>query len=212
MRTSSRTVALVLFDEVELLDVAGVIALLGAAGRHWNYRPFKIVPVSKRAGLIETRSQIRIEAKSTLEDCPKPELVVVPGGYGARRALTDPDVVGYLRSVAPSATHFLGVGNGVLLLSAAGLTAELHVVVPAEAAPLLADISPSTRADVAGKFRHSGKILSAATAAGAIDATLHLLSKLLGKKQAETVALSLGFAWTEGDSSAVTIVDAGVED
>jgi transcriptional regulator GlxA family with amidase domain len=200
-------VAVILFDEVELLDVAGVLAVLGAAGRQWNYRPFKLVPVGKHAGCVDTRSQLRIEAKSTLRNCPKPELVIVPGGYGARRALADPELIDYLRDVAPSVTQFLGVGNGVLLLARAGLTADLDVAVPAEAAPSLGELSPSTRPDVAARFRESGKVLSAGTAAGAIDAALYLVSKLLGKKQAETVATSLGFSWTEGSAAGVSIVD-----
>jgi transcriptional regulator GlxA family with amidase domain len=200
-------VAVVLFDEVELLDVAGVASVLGAAGRQWNYRPFRIVPVGKQAGAVDTRSQIRIEARSLFRDCPTPELVVVPGGYGARRALGDAEIVGYLRDVAPSVTQFLSVGNGALLLAAADLTADLDVVVPTEIAAALTELSPTTRPDVVARFRESGKVLSAGAAAGAIDAALHLVSKLLGKKQAETVALSLGISWNEGSVSTVTIFE-----
>jgi transcriptional regulator GlxA family with amidase domain len=200
-------VAVILFDEVELLDVAGVAAVLGAAGRQWNYRPFKIVPVGKVTGRVDTRSQIRIEAASTLGDCPKPELVVVPGGYGARRAVTDTEMVDYLRNVAPSVTQFVCVGNGALLLASAGLTADLDVAVPAEIAASLTELSPTTRPDTVARFRESGKVLSAGAAAGAMDAALHLVSKLLGKKQAETVALSLGLTWNEGHPSAVSILE-----
>jgi len=200
-------VAIVLFDEVELLDVAGVASVLGAAGRQWNYRPFRIVPVGKHAGAVETRSQIRLEARSLLQECPTPELVVVPGGYGARRALGDAEIVGYLRAVAPSVTQFLCVGNGALLLASAGITADLDIAVPAETRAALTELSPTTRSDVVARFRESGNVLSAAAAAGAIDAALHLVSKLLGKKQAETVALSLGITWNEGGVSAVTILE-----
>ena len=42
MRTSARNVTLVLFDEVEALDFAAVLQVLTQAGRHWNWRPFKI--------------------------------------------------------------------------------------------------------------------------------------------------------------------------
>jgi len=207
VRTSSRIVAVVLFDEVELLDVAGVLAVLGAAGRQWNFRPFKLLTVATTARVVETRSQIRIEAKSSLADCPAPEIVVVPGGYGARRALSDPAVSGYLRDVAPSVAHFLSVGHGALLLASAGLTTDLDVAVPKESAVALTELSPGARPDVAARYRESGSVLSAGTAAGGIDAALHLVSKLLGKKQAETVATSLGFAWTEGSAASVAIVD-----
>jgi transcriptional regulator GlxA family with amidase domain len=201
-------VAVLLFDEVELLDVAGVLSVLGAAGRQWNYRPFKLVPVATRTGFVDTRSQLRIEARTALADCPSPELVVVPGGYGARRALGDPDIVQYLERVAPTVTQFFGVGNGVLLLGRAGIIADLDVAVPAEATASLAEVSPSARPDVSARFRESGKVISASTAAGAIDGALHLVSKILGKKQAETVAVSLGLAWAAGSTVDVSIVQA----
>ena len=35
MQTRSRIVALLLFDEVELLDVAAPLSVLSQAGRHW---------------------------------------------------------------------------------------------------------------------------------------------------------------------------------
>lgn len=200
--------AVIVFDEVELLDVAAVLSVLGAAGRQWNYRPFKLVPVATRAGLVDTRSQLRLEARTALADCPSPELVIVPGGYGARRALADPELVQYLERVAPTVTQFVGVGNGVLLLGRAGLTADLDVAVPAETVASLSELSPTARPDVSARFRESGKVISAATAAGALDAALHLVSKILGKKQAEIVAVSLGLSWTAGSASDVSIVDA----
>ena len=63
VRTSSRNFAVLLFDEVDLYDVACLMQVASVAGRHYNWRPFRLLSVARQAGLVETRSQLRVEAK-----------------------------------------------------------------------------------------------------------------------------------------------------
>src|SRR5262245_33301471 len=121
MRTSSRVVSLLLFDEVELLDVSGPLGVLTTAGRQWNWRPFKIQTVAARSGMIETRSQVRLESEATFDSCAAAEILIVPGGYGARRALDDVSTIDWVRNTGEKAMHCLGIGNGILVLAKAGL-------------------------------------------------------------------------------------------
>jgi transcriptional regulator GlxA family with amidase domain len=208
MRTSSRTVAVVLFDEVELLDVAGPLQVLTMAGRAWNYRPFKVLTVATRTGAVETRNQVRIEALTALSDCPEPELVIVPGGYGARRALADEPLVAWLAHAGEAASNVIATGNGVLLLGKAGLIHGADVSVPRDAAPILAEMCPTARIDADARWRESGKVLTAATAAGAMDAALLLVGRMVGRKQAAAVAAALGIAWSDPSAgSDVEILD-----
>ena len=87
MRTSSRQVSVLLFDEVELLDFCAPVEVLSTAGRHYNFRPFKITTTSVAAGLIDTRNQVQVQATCALGACPPADVLLVPGGYGARKAL-----------------------------------------------------------------------------------------------------------------------------
>jgi transcriptional regulator GlxA family with amidase domain len=192
MRTSSQSLAVVLFDEVALLDVALPLEVLTTAGRVWNFRPFKVFAVAAAPGSVKTPSQLELPARHCFADCPTPEMVLVPGGYGARRALGDDAVLQYLRGVAPGASLLFGVGNGVLLLAAAGLLGAADVSVTADAAERLHDLDASTRADTASRFRRSGRVLTASTPAGAAEAALGVVAELLGKKQALAVAAMLG--------------------
>src|SRR5882724_1836294 len=183
MRTSSRTLAVVLFDEVALLDVAAPLEALTTAGRTWNFRPFKVFTVAATPGRKKTPSQVELEARGSFDDCPEPELVLVPGGYGARRALTDDATVQYLTRAGATASYVFGVGNGVLLLAKAGLIGATDVSVTADIAELLREACPEARPDPHARYRKEGKIVTAATAGGAVEAAVHLVSELLGKKQ-----------------------------
>ncbi len=192
MRTSSRSLAVVLFDEVALLDVAGPLEVLTTAGRTWNFRLFKVHLVAAARGQVKTRSQLELTAKASFEELPAPELLLVPGGYGARRALSDPAVVGYLSRAAATAAHLLAVGNGVLLLGRAGLLGDAQVSVTADAAELLREIAPEARADTQARFRQDGRLVTAATASGAVDGALRIVAELIGSKQANAVAAAVG--------------------
>ena len=192
MRTSARTVAVILFDEVELLDVAGPLQVLTLAGRHWNFRPFRVHTLSRQPGLISTRNQLRLEAADPLDRLPRPEMVIVPGGYGARRALDDLDLVEWLRVAAGSAELVLSVGYGSLLLARAGQLAHATVAATRETAELLTQLDPSVTPDTSRAVVGTSKLISAACSIAGIDATLRAVAQLLGTKLAQTVADTLG--------------------
>jgi transcriptional regulator GlxA family with amidase domain len=195
MRTSARSLAVVLFDELELLDVAGPLQVLTMAGRNWNYRPFKVWSLSRTEALIDTRSQLRLEAALRLSDCSNPELVLVPGGYGARRALDDQELVSWLKDRAARAEFVLSVGHGSLLLARAGLLSGREVAAADDTAELLAAIDPTIACDRMRRVVQSGNVLTAATSSAGIDLGLTLLLRLLGNKLALGVAEKLGHDW-----------------
>ena len=70
-------VAILLFDEVVALDAIG------------PYDVLKLLPgadvrlVASHAGEIATDGPLRLVADAALEDVPRPDLVVIPGGPGA---------------------------------------------------------------------------------------------------------------------------------
>ncbi len=192
MRTSARTVAIVTFEEIELLDVAGPLQVLTLAGRHWNFRPFRVHTLARAKGLVQTRNQLRFEAAESFDRCPRPEVLVVPGGYGARRALDDLELIEWLRVSAAAAELVLGIGYGCLLLAKAGQLAGATIAATRETAELVAQLEPSVTADPSLAVVASGKLITAASSFSGIDATLRAVAKLLGVKLAQTVADTLG--------------------
>jgi transcriptional regulator GlxA family with amidase domain len=184
-----------LFDEVELLDVAAPLEILSSAGRNWNFRPFKIVTVAEQPGECQTRGQLSVCAGVGFDDCPALEILIVPGGYGARRALARPALVDFVRRAGDDCEALVSIGNGALLLAKAGLLAGVEVAVPEEALETLAELAPSARGNPEAGVRVSGKVVSATPGGRAFELGLHLVERALGKKQASNVARSLGLEW-----------------
>jgi transcriptional regulator GlxA family with amidase domain len=197
-----------LFDEVELWDVAAVMQVASLAGRHWNWRPFRLLPTAEKAGLIETRSQLRLEAQYTLGNCPEPEILLVPGGYGARRAARNALVTDWCARVWPRLELALAIGSGVLVLGAAGLIDGEEVAVSAENLESFSAELPKTRCidpksldpktgdpkhgDSNGVLRSpSGKLLSCAGGSTALELGLALVERCLGARLAGNLRLSV---------------------
>jgi transcriptional regulator GlxA family with amidase domain len=193
VRTSSRNLAVLLFDEMEIWDVAAVMQLTSLAGRHWNWRPFRLLPTAERAGLIETRSMIRVEAQYALADCPPPEILLVPGGYGARVAAQNRALTDWCARVWPQLDVALAIGSGALVLGAAGLLEGEEVAVTSDNKELLSTSMPGARCvESNGVVRSpSGKLLSGGSSAAAVELGLALVERCLGARLAGNLRTSL---------------------
>ena len=79
MRTKPYATSVLIFDEVELLDVTGPISVLTAAGRQWNFQPFKIELVAAELGPVATRSGLALQPTRTFATPGDVECLIIPG-------------------------------------------------------------------------------------------------------------------------------------
>lgn len=205
MRTRSRDFAVLLFDEVEALDVAAVARVASGAGRGWNFRPLRLVATALGAGLVETRSQLRLEATCTLADCPSPDLLLVPGGYGARRAASDATIVEWCTQVARQAELIAAIGAGSSVLAAAGLLDGCEVARPTPDNAWLKAAAPRARFSSASlvhclpleaphRLRSGTPVITASDGADAVALGLSIVEHLLGQRLADSIRRDMGLA------------------
>lgn len=195
MRTKPYRLAVVVFDEMDLLDVAGPLEVFSTAGRKWNWRAVKAELIARDAGLKNSRAQLQLGPAATFASCPEPELILIPGGYGARRALADTALLDYLRSVQAGLSLTLAVGLGTLLAAKAGLLHDAEVAASPPLADELGAFDPSIRVNATARTVTSTKAITAAQNGSALDLGLEAVARLLGKSQATGTARELGYAW-----------------
>ena len=207
MRTKPYATAIALFDEVELLDVAGPIGVLSSAGRQWNFQPFKIELVAERTGPIATRSALALSATHSTATHEGAECLIIPGGYGARRAAEDAEFLGWLRRAASAAELVAAIGNGVWLLAQTGLLGDAEVATSPDLAAEIRALCPSARPNEKDALCVSNKFLSARKSALALDLSCELVARCFGKKLASSLSAELGIDWS-GEFAALDIVPA----
>jgi transcriptional regulator GlxA family with amidase domain len=205
MRTKPYATAIALFDEVELLDVTGPLSVLSGAGRQWNFLPFKIELVAVARGPVSTRSNLQLDATRTCHESTGVECLIIPGGYGARRAAEQPDFLAWVRRAAASAELVAAIGNGAWILGQAGLLDDIEVACSLELGSELSELSPRARLNPREPVCASGKILSARASALGLDLACEIVARCFGKKLASSLSASLGIDWS-GELGALDIV------
>lgn len=195
MATRTRTVAVLLFDDVEVLDFAGPFEVFGVTGKRENATPFNVVTVAERPGAIQARNALAVTPRYSFADCPPADVLVIPGGYGTRREMHNERVVDWIRVQAASAEVILSVCTGALLLARAGLLAGLEVTTHHGALDVLAETAPDAIVRDDQRFVDNGRIITSAGISAGIDAALHVVARLLGEAQARETATYMEYDW-----------------
>lgn len=113
---AARTVSVVLFEGFQLLDVFGPVALFGMLPDRLS-----VVLVAATAGPVRSSQGTVVIATHGYGDAPAPDIVLVPGGAGARDLVGEEPFLSWLRGWAGSARLVTSVCTGSALLAAAGL-------------------------------------------------------------------------------------------
>jgi transcriptional regulator GlxA family with amidase domain len=111
-------VGILLFDEVEELDFVGPLEVLGVASR--LVESLTVLTVSKDGRPIQGRYGLRVQPDHGFSSCPPLDLLIVPGGKGARDARYDKEILAFVRDHA-SKREIASVCTGALLLAEAGI-------------------------------------------------------------------------------------------
>src|SRR5215210_5381600 len=140
--TTTRTLAILIFDDVEVLDFGGPFEVFSVANRFADPQAFHVVTVAESAGPVRARGGLSVNPDRTLADCPPPDILLVPGGQGTRREMHNPAVVAWVRAAAAGAELVLSVCTGALVLARAGLLDGLEATTHHGALDLLREAAP----------------------------------------------------------------------
>ncbi len=192
----NRTVAILIFDEVEVLDFAGPFEVFSVTRELAGDRLFNVHTVGVTPGTIRARNGLKVVPDYTLESVPAPDLLIVPGGQGTRALLKQGALLDWVRRTAAQAEIVASVCTGSLLLAQAGLLAGLPATTHYECFDLLRSIAPTATVREDVRFVDQGRILTAAGISAGIDLSLHLVARLHGVETAQRTARYMEYRWT----------------
>jgi transcriptional regulator GlxA family with amidase domain len=196
-RALPRNVAILVFDDVEVLDFAGPHEVFTVAGDMVRPPPFYVYEIGLSSSPVLSRGRLLVSPRYTIEDCPKPDILVVPGGMGTRPLLKHERLLAWIVEQAERAELILSVCTGALLLAKAGLLAGLEATTHHGAFDLMAELSPSTLVVRDKRFVESSeRIVTAGGISAGIDAALHLVERLVGAKAREIVVEEMEYGWS----------------
>ena len=183
-----RNVAILLFDEIEVLDFAGPFEVFAVTDEIRGYDKFNVFTVAENLGTVRARNGLKIVPHYTLENCPAAHVLIVPGGFGTRALLNKLAMLEWIRKRAEKSDLTMSVCTGSLVLAKAGLLDGLRATTHHECFGLLRELAPHTEVVETERFVDNGRILTAAGISAGIDCSLHVVERLLGADAAADTA------------------------
>jgi transcriptional regulator GlxA family with amidase domain len=180
--------AILVFDEVEVLDFAGPFEVFSVTGRRRKLEPFDVYTVAERHGPVVARNGLSLNPRYAFGNCPPPDLLVVPGGYGTRREMKNPVVLEWVTRLAPGCDLVLSVCTGALVLGAAGLLDGLQATTHFMAFDELQAVAPGAALRPRARIVDNGRVILSAGVSAGIDMALHVVAQLLGPDVARETA------------------------
>jgi putative intracellular protease/amidase len=181
------TVGILLFDNVEIIDYAGPWEVFGEAG-------FKVFTISETSEPITTVFGQKVIADYNFANSPKADFLLVPGG-GVGKALDDPLLIKWIQINAENSQYVLSVCTGAFLLAKAGLLDGLTATTVSSGIPELTAFAPKTKVVSDQRYVDNGHIITTAGLSSGIDGAFHLVEKVLGRGEAEKIALGMEYRW-----------------
>src|SRR5262245_58870400 len=201
----TRSVAVLVFEGVELLDFAGPVETLTVAGAF--ERPFRVFTVAPAAGPIRTHNQVRVVPDHAAADCPPFDILIVPGGE-TRCLGGDTPLARLIRDRGPAAEIVMSVCNGAFALADLGWLEGLEVTTHRSHLQWLREAVPSATVRNDRRYVDSGHIVTTAGVSAGIEGALHLVERLCGPEAARQAAPRMDYAWSESSQPVPAPKDA----
>ena len=189
----TRRIAMVIFDDFQVLDATGPLAAFEIAAR---YRPgaYEARLIAVAAGPVASTAGVRLLAEP-LERSPGGaagfDTVLIAGGDGTRAAMEDATLLTWVRAAAVSSRRIASVCSGAFVLAEAGLLDGRRATTHWSRAADLARRFPAVRVEPDRIFVRDGKVWTSAGITAGIDLALALIAEDEGETLARAVARQL---------------------
>jgi transcriptional regulator GlxA family with amidase domain len=185
-----RTIAILIFDNFQLLDAAGPLSAFEMPVRGLSPAPYRLHVIAPQAGPVRSSSGAMLMAEAMADiDCI--DTLIVAGGEGTRDAGVTPELVAYVKRQAPRLRRLCSVCSGAYLLATAGLLSGRRATTHWRRSAHFARLFPDVLLEPDRIFIRDGHIWTSGGVTAGIDLALALIGQDLGEEVAKRVAQML---------------------
>jgi putative intracellular protease/amidase len=178
-------IAILLYDRFTSLDAVGPYDVL-------KHLPDATVTfVAQETGPVRNDSgSLALVADKTLDELPRPDILLVPGGPGQVQAEKDDAILDWLRTAHETTTWTTSVCTGSLVLGAAGLLEGKRATTYWLA---LEDLARHGATPTNERVVFDGKVVTAAGVSSGIDMALTLAREIGGDDLSQLIQLGIEY-------------------
>jgi transcriptional regulator GlxA family with amidase domain len=182
-----RHIGILLFDDVEELDAVGPWEVLAYWTRHHPQDGWTVSCLSRDGGPVTAAKGLVLGAHAALDDAPRLDVLLHPGGQGTRRLLRDPAHLDWVRAQRADVPLLTSVCTGSLVYAAAGLLRGRPATTHWAALDELRALDPTVQVRASDRWVDDGDVITSAGVSAGIDMALHLVARLAGADRARQV-------------------------
>jgi len=191
---TSRNVALLVFDGIQVLDATGPAAVFGAANDAAGRPFYRLHILSAAGGPVTSNSGVVLQTAplSSLAAGSADTVLVVGGSKAGLQAMArDETVRAWMTQSCAKARRYGSICTGAFVLAAFGLARGKRVATHWEATAILGSRHPELDVDANALYVEDGRLWTSAGVTTGIDMCLALVARDLGDAVANAIARRL---------------------
>ncbi len=191
MPLGPKTLGILLFEGFELLDVFGPAEMFCGLGDP----PLRLVMVAGQAGEVRSAQGARAVADVGFDECPRLDMLLVPGGIGTRKAVNDERLLSWLREQAAQVEILMTVCTGSGLAAKAGVLDGKRATSNKKSFGWASSNSDKVQWVRQARWVEDGNRVSSSGVSAGMDMALAVIARLYGLEAAETIANYTEYEW-----------------
>ena len=196
---TQRTVGILIFEAVEVLDFCGpfeafaTTAPVTGDGSRGDERLFDVITIAETAALVTCTGGLLVQPNATITDHPPLDILVVPGGRGTRREQTNEVLLDWIAGQSRTVELTTSVCTGAFLLAARGLLGGRRATTHWAGIDHLRALAPTATVLDDQRVVDEGEVITSAGVSAGIDMALHVVARLHGDNVATATARNMEY-------------------
>lgn len=179
---SKLLVAILLFDDVEVLDFAGPFEVFSVTAQLSDYQSMEVKTVGKTKSLIRAKNGLQVMPDLGIEALGQVDILVIPGGDGSKTVIADAELMDWISQRAENAQTVFSVCSGARILAKLGYLQGQRFTTHHDVFEDILALEQSAVPDKTARFIDNGKFMTAAGVAAGIDLSLHVVENYFGEE------------------------------
>ena len=197
-----KRVGIVIFPAAEVLDFCGPyevfsVTRLNEERRREESSPFEVLLVAQSAEPVVATGGLRVIPDVTLDTCPPLDILVVPGGWGTRKEISNPRLLTWISERAKQVETLTSVCTGAMLLGQAGLLDGRRATTHWRSLDRMREFFPGVTVEDKLHVVEDGHVLTSAGISAGIDMALRVVARCFGEAVGRATARHMEYPFPD---------------